>query len=118
MEKKMTKKDFYGELIEIVRDARVDREEELVDFLTHQIELLAKKSNVKTKVQKENEELVEVIYEKLLEIGRAVTVTELVQAFDGVYTNQKLSALLRGLVNAQRVVRTEEKKKAYFSIAE
>ena len=32
------------------------------------------------------------------------------------YSNQKLSALLRMLVNAGRIVKTVDKKKSYFSV--
>ena len=72
-----------------------------------------------TKTQKENEGLMEVIVNDLTEIGTPVTVTELIAQGEGLngYTNQKISALLRKLVEAERVVKTMEKKKAYFAVA-
>ena len=35
-----------------------------------------------------------------------------------VFSNQKLSALLKKLVDAGRVIKTVDKKKSYFSVAE
>lgn len=47
-----------------------------------------------------------------------VTITEMQKTDElSEYSNQKLSALLKKLVSAGEVVRTEEKKKAYFSLA-
>ena len=72
-----------------------------------------------TKTQKENEVLMEVIVNDLAVIGAPVTVTELIAQGEGLngYTNQKISALLRKLVEAEKVVKTMEKKKAYFTVA-
>lgn len=114
---KMTKRDYFNALAEIVKGAGVENETELVAFLDHQVELLSKKSNVKTKTQKENEELVERVYETLTGIDHPVTVTEL-QGVEGMeaFSNQKLSALLKKLVDAGRVIKTNDKKKSYFSV--
>jgi DNA-binding transcriptional regulator GbsR (MarR family) len=56
----------------------------------------------------------------LAEVGKAVTITELQNASATMaeYSNQKLSALLKKLVDAGEVVKTTEKKKSYFSLAE
>lgn len=118
--KRVTKREYFSRLIEIVEGAYVDNSAEIVDFLNHEIELLSKKSNVKTKTQKENEVLMEVIFNALAEVGRPVTVSELQGANDevGAMSNQKVSALLKKLKDAGRVVRVDDKKKAYFSIAE
>ena len=83
---------------------------------------LAKRGSGKrgmTKTQKENEVLMETIVVALAEIDKPVTVTELIANGEGLdgYTNQKISALLRKLVEAGKVVKTIEKKKAYFSVA-
>lgn len=116
--KRMTKKDYFAELRELVVGA--EREAELVAFIDHEVELLSKKVNGKTKTQKENEVLVERVYNALVEIARPVTVTELQGANDEVkeMSNQKVSALLKKLVDAERVIKTVDKKKSYFSIAE
>ena len=118
--KKMTRRDYFSKLIEIVEDANVDNSAEIIDFLNHEIELSKKKSSVKTKTQKENEVLMEVVFNVLAEVGKPMTVSELMSANEkiGAMSNQKVSALLKKLKDDERVVRVEDKKKAYFSIAE
>ena len=114
---KMTKKDYFKELEKVVLNAKVENEAELLDFINRQVELLSKKSSVKTKAQKENEVIVEKVYEALVRIAKTVTVSEL-QADEEMaeYSNQKLWALLKKLVDANRVVKTIDKKKSYFSV--
>ena len=118
--KKMTKRDYFSKLIEIVEGANVDNSVEIVNFLNNEIKLLNKKSNVKTNTQKENEVLMEVVFNTLVEVGKPMTVSELMSANEkvGAMSNQKVSALLKKLKEDERVVRVEDKKKAYFSIAE
>ena len=118
--KKMTKRDYFSKLIEIVEGANVDNSAEIVNFLNNEIKLLNKKSNVNTKTQKENEVLMEVVFNVLAEVGKPMTVSELMSANEevGAMSNQKVSALLKKLKEDERVVRVEDKKKAYFSIAE
>jgi hypothetical protein len=117
--KKVTKKEMFGRLIEIVEGANVQDVETIVEFLNHEIELVSKKRNGQTKVQKANEGLIEVIYNAIVEAGKPVTVTEIYEVVksDEITSPQKVSALVKKLVDAERVVRTEEKKKAYFSVA-
>ena len=118
--KKMTKRDYFSKLIEIVEGANVDNSEEIVNFLNNEIKLLNKKSNVKTKTQKENEVLMEIVFNTLVEVRKPMTVSELMSANEevGAMSNQKVSALLKKLKEDERVIRVEDKKKAYFSIAE
>ena len=114
----MTKKEYFGEIKKIVEGTNVDNRDEIIEFIDRQVELLSKKSNAKTKVQKENEVLIEGVYEALATVAKPVTVTELQEANEDManYSNQKLSALLRMLVNAGRIVKTIDKKKSYFSV--
>ena len=118
--KKMTKRDYFSKLIEIVEDANIHNSEEIVNFLNNEIKLLNKKSNVKTQTKKENEVLMEIVFNTLVEVGKPMTVSELMSANEkvGAMSNQKVSALLKKLKEDERVVRVEDKKKAYFSIAE
>lgn len=121
MEKKMTKKEMFGRLIEVVKGANVEDANAMVEFLNHEIELVSKKRSGQTKTQKANEKLVEVVYEAIANAGHPVTVTELfkmVEDGDEIKSAQKVSALVKKLVDAERVVRVEDKKKAYFTIAE
>ncbi len=116
--KKVTKKEMFGRLIEIVEGANVQDVETIVEFLNHEIELVSKKRNGQTKVQKANEGLIEVIYNAIAEAGKPVTVTEIYEMVksDEITSPQKVSALVKKLVDAGRISREEIKKKAYFYI--
>ena len=122
MEKKMTKKDWFAVLASMVEASEMENKTEALAFIAHEVELLEKKSSKSgaTKTQKENVEVMEKIKSALSEVDKAVTISELqaVNAAMAEYSNQKLSALLRKLVDGGEVVRTTEKKKAYFSLAE
>lgn len=117
MEKKITKKERFMELKEIVSD-RTD----LVEFLNHEIELLNKKASVKTpsKTQIENENIKNVIINVLVNGNKPMTITEIQENDSTLATlsNQKVSALLTQLVKDNKVVRTVDKKRAYFTISE
>ena len=119
MEKRITKRDNYNEILAIVTElGRTD----LIDFCNHEIELLSRRANRTslTKTQKENLELVEVIYNTIAEIAKPATIAEITEANEALkdFSNQKISALLKKLVDSERVVKVVEKGKAYFSIAE
>ena len=83
---------------------------------------LAKRTGGKktpTKTQKENELIMDQILLTLEMIGEPVTVTELLEyGIEGyTLTNQKTSALLRKLIEDEKVVKTIEGKKAKFALA-
>ena len=119
---KMTKKDWFATIRAMVEGSGNEREDDILAFIDHEVELLEKKSSKsgQTKTQKENVEVVAKIENALREVGKAVTITELQTASEemSAYSNQKLSALLKQMVSKGTVVRTEDKKKAYFSLAE
>lgn len=60
----------------------------------------------------------EEVYEALKGVGKAVTVSELMEAVPALVekykSNQKVSALLRKLIEAGKVVKSDEKRKSYF----
>ena len=116
---KMTKKDYFKVLREVVEGVELDNREDVLAFIDKEVERLANRKASKSKTQKENEELVEVVYDALANMEAPVTVTELQKADEGMaqYSNQKLSALLKKLVEAGRVVRTADKKVARFAVA-
>ena len=122
MEKKMTKKEYFAVLAEVVANSDMENKNGALAFIAHEVELLEKKSakSGQTKTQKENVEVMEKIKSALGEVGKAVTITELQAASAEMaeYSNQKLSALLKKLVESGEVVKTTEKKKSYFSLAE
>ena len=122
MEKKMTKKEYFAVLAEVVANSNMENKEGALAFIAHEVELLEKKSakSGQTKTQKENAEILVKIKAELAEVGKAVTITELQAASAEMaqYSNQKLSALLKKLVESGEVVKTTEKKKSYFAVAE
>ena len=116
MANKKTKREFFGEIKEIVKGNA-----ELVAFIDHELELLDKKTSAKsTKVNTEQVELMEKIVSALNEIGRSVTISELQKenAEMAEYSNQKLSAMLKKLVDNKQVTKMIDKKKSYFMVAE
>jgi hypothetical protein len=121
---KMTKKDFFKLLVGIVeKTENFDKKIETLDFINHEIELLNKKSSApgkkKTAHIKENEELMELIGIALELFGKPVTVTTMIKenAEMSKLSSQKLSALLKKMIEAGKVVRTVEKRVPYFSLA-
>lgn len=115
--KKLTKKEYFNILLGI---EEVSANESLVDFINHELELLDRKSSKsgQTKTQKENQVLVEDLFNELVELGKAVSIKEF-QAQSEKFgitamSNQKVSALMKKLVDSERVTRTVDKKVAYF----
>lgn len=116
MANKKTKRDLFLEVREVVAG-----NEELVAFVDHELELLNKKASTKsTKVNEEQVALMEKIVNALNEIGRSVTISELQKenAEMAEYSNQKLSAMLKKLVDNKQVTKMVDKKKSYFMVAE
>ena len=115
-EKKLIKKDYFNMLREIV--VSMERQD-LVDFIDNEIELLNKKSSRTTLTQTQNETLKEKIVSTLTELVKYATISEIKQANAELadLSNQKMSALLKQLVDSKIVDKVIENKKAYFSIA-
>ena len=86
---------------------------EMVDFIDHELELLAKKSASKkpTKVQEQNEELKAVIVEVLGTFENGATVSEVLGADDRLkgYSNQKISSLMNALAKAEVINKAVDK---------
>lgn len=72
-----------------------------------------------TKTQQANEVLKASLLELLQVAGKPLTVSEILQMANhpALTSNQKVAALLRLMKDEGSVVRTEEKRKAYFSPA-
>ena len=124
---KMTKRDYFNALSELVTNANPTNAADILAFIDHEVELLDKKNGYKsskpTKSQLANEGLKATLLEVMAEVDKPATITELQRAdtrlaFDenGSISNQRLSALLRQMIDSGTVVRTTEKKKAYFSL--
>ena len=117
--KKMTKKETINLLIDVLMgNKEVEDTQIFIDFLIHERELLERKSSNsgQTKTQKENEILKEKIVETLKELNKFSTITEIQNANTELtdLSNQKISALLKQLVDTNVIEKVIEKKKAYF----
>lgn len=118
----MTKKEMFTMVANVVENAEVENKAEMLEFLAHEVELLNRKSGKsgETKTQKENKVLMEQLLVALAEFEKPVTVSEFMKESThevATLSNQKLSALFKKLVEAEKVVKTTEKKKSYFSVA-
>ena len=117
MANKVTKREMF-EAIKAVE--AVANDEAMVAFIDHEIELLDKKSANKkpSKTQEANEAIKAVVLDTLG--TEPITVSELLKANEAFadMSNQKMSALLRQLVEAGKVVKSTDKKKSLFAIAE
>lgn len=83
---------------------------------------IAKKNSAERKptaTQVANASLKEAIVNGM-EVGKAYTITDLMKSIGALseLSNQRVSALVRQLVESGELVREEVKRKAYFSLAE
>lgn len=118
METRKTQKEFYGELRDLaVANERVD----LIDFIDKKIEQLNRKTENKglTDVQKANIKTMDIILDTLRAMDEKARISDLQDANQtlATLTNQKISALLKKLVDSNQVTKVIEKKIAYFKIA-
>ena len=118
MANKMTKKDFYFALREIVSD-NVD----MVAFIDHEIEMLEKKASTprgETKTQIENKGFKAEIIEFLTLTDAPKTIKEIQAGVPSIAdaSNQKVTHLLTPLVNEGVLVKTYEKKVPRYTIAQ
>lgn len=116
MEKKMTKKDYFNKLLAITD---VKTSDELTAFIKHELELLDRKNSKDRKPtanQIANEGLKQEVLQALVTNGGLMTVTEIIKNNDnlGEYSNQRISALLRQLIESGKVEKIVEKRKSYF----
>lgn len=115
-EKKVTKRESFTAIKEFLEQNGKDR---LAKVMEHELELLAKKNasdKKPTAVQIANEGIKSVILETLAENGKMMTISEMqkINAELGELSNQRISALVRQLINDGKVERIEDKRKAYF----
>ena len=112
MNKKLTKREMFAQ----IKTHLTDQDE--IAFINHEIELLENKagSNKKpTATQVANESL-KVVILNYLETVDSATVTDVQKYIGNDITNQKVSALMKQLVENGQINKFYEKRKAYFSI--
>ena len=113
-QKKSTKAQMFAQL-----KANYPLTEDEVKFIDHELELLSKKNSAEKKPtaqQTANEGIKQSIVDGM-ENGKAYTITDIIKSVPACadLTNQRVSALMRQLVESGAVVRTEDKRKAYFT---
>jgi hypothetical protein len=121
VEKKITKRDRFNELLGIPAVAEND---DLVEFIKHEIELLDKKNTAERKPtakQVANEGYKEAIV-GWMEPDRLYLAAEIAKGCPAIVENGvtagTVTALLTQLYKAGKIVRTEDKRKNYYSLAE
>ena len=118
--KKMTKKDYFA-ILRASYPETASNYAEVIAFIDHEIELLNRKNSAEKKPtaqQVANDGIKQAILDGMTP-NRLYTVTEIIKEIPacGDMTNQRVSALLRQMM-PEKIVRTEDKRKAYFSLAE
>jgi len=125
-EKKLTKREIINLML---GDVNISGNATYVDYLTHELELLDRKNSKSVSNDKleENATISALLLEELAKIGKAVTITELQTTSDKIknyvtkegnaLSNQKITYLFKGLLAENKIKKSEDKKKAYYSIA-
>ena len=121
--KKMTKKEAFNVVLEVLGNSEFNQKEEVVNIIRNEIELLTKKATVKSqkdldKAQKDSE-LATLLYDILIEEGVAKTATELLSTrIKDVVPNinvQKVTHLLTNLLADDKVKKEVIKRKSYYT---
>ena len=117
--KKMTKATAWGIVKGIVENSGHAQTAELVEKIDNELALLAKKNSAEKKptAQQTANEGIKAAILNGMENGKAYTITDIIKSVPecAELTNQRVSALMRQLVEGGAVVRTEDKRKAYFT---
>jgi hypothetical protein len=113
--KKLTKAEKYAMLKAI---PSVAENSVLVEFIDHELELLAKKNSSEKKPtaqQIANDLIKSAILERMVS-GKLYTITDLIKEIPECadLTNQRVSAVVRQMIDSNLVERIEDKRKAYF----
>lgn len=118
MANKITKREVIGMMM---NEEVVKANPTYVAYLENELALLDKKAQNKkaTKTQEQNVGIKATILEVLATIGSG-TITDIQNGNEelSALSNQKVSALVRQLVESGNVVKTTDKKKSIFSLAE
>ena len=117
---KLTKAQKFALIAEI---PEVKNNPVLAEFIAHEVELLSKKNSADKKptAQQEANATIKADILGVMEANpkQLFTVSELLKKVPNLpdtMTNQRRSALVRQMVDAGSVKRTEDKRKAFFSL--
>ena len=108
---KMQKFEMLSQLSEVQANPM------LMEFISHEMELLAKKNSAEKKPtaqQSANAKIADAIV-NAMEDGKLYTITDFIKTVPECadLTNQRVSAIVRGMIGT-KIERIEEKRKAYF----
>ena len=115
---KLTKFQKFEMLMDI---AEVQSNEVLAEFVKHEMELLSNRKSApkkQTAIQKENAIILEAIITGMKQ-GRPYTITEIIKEIPACaeLTTQRVTAIMRPAIENKRVIRIEDKRKVYYSLA-
>ena len=117
MANKVTKKEVINAML---ANEVISANSTWVAYLENELALIEKKAANKksTKTQEENKGIKSVILDTLASVGSG-TITDIQNANSDLakLSNQKVSALVRQLMETGEVVKTTDKKKSIFSLA-
>ena len=118
--KKMTKKDYFA-ILRASYPATADNYDEVIAFIDHEVDLLNRKNSADKKptAQQVVNEGIKAAIVAGMTPNRLYTITEIQKEIPecAELSNQRISALIRQMVGNE-IVRTEDKRKAYFSLAQ
>ena len=114
---KMTKRDYFTAIL--TKYPLTDDEKA---FVEHELELLTKKNSADKKptAQQVANDGIKTAIADGMTANRLYTVTELIKEIPecAELTNQRVSALLRQMIADSTVIKTVDKRKSYFQLAE
>lgn len=117
-----TRKELFEMVLATVNSVEHPDKDEMIKFIEHQLEMVAnrnsKSKSASDKRQAENKALADKLFELMVELDSPMTATQLFKACDlpEVASTQKMVSLLNLLQTDGKVVRTTEKKTAFFSV--
>lgn len=114
MEKKVTKKVMFGQIIEDLQNKEdVENREEKIAFLEKLIEQLEKKKGNSTK-RDENMAIADAVY--AAKKGQTIRASELINCFEGIENTSKATAVLGVMVDTGRAETFKEKGTNFYHI--
>lgn len=122
--KKPTKKEMFTKILSL---EAVKADAELTEFVEHELELLANKNirkpSEKDKAKIENDARLRSAIVNEMEMGKAYTADQLIKACPTLsvepnLTAQKVTVLMRDLVDDKSVVKYTEKRKTYYKLSD
>ena len=119
MAKRFNKKEMFAQIYSVIENSNATNKLEMLGFVDRELELLEKKSarTHMNATQKANLAVLDDIRKVLAGKAEAVTISDLIKEEPlNCYTIQKISALVKTLVDGGEVEKTYIKKVSYFRI--